>query len=195
MLAFSTGAYSYNLNDIETARQAVSSLAAESDIVIVSFHGGAEGASRQHVPHGVEEFYSEKRGDLRAFSRAVIDAGADLVVGHGPHVLRGMEVYKGRLIAYSLGNFATYGAMNLSGPAGLSMILEARLGFDGAFLGGQIHPAKQVKPGGPKLDPSGEAIQVVRDLSRADFGETAPRIDDDGTIFAPAAPIVSLQRE
>jgi hypothetical protein len=65
------------------------------------------------------------------------------------------------------------------------MVLEARLGRDGAFLGGQIHPVKQEKPGGPKLDPAGEAIRMVRDLSRKDFGQGAPQIDDAGTISAP----------
>lgn len=185
LAAFSTYDSSYNLNKLDTARSLIADLAAKNDIVIVSFHGGAEGATRQRVPYGAEMFFGENRGDLRRFSRAVIDAGADLVLGHGPHVIRGMEVYRNRLVAYSLGNFATYGRFNLTGPLGLSLILGVRLSKDGAFLGGQIHPAKQEKPGGPRLDPQGAVIQVVRELSQSDFGANAVRVSSDGTLSAP----------
>jgi len=153
--------------------------------VVVSFHGGAEGARYQHVTQGPEMFYGEDRGDLRAFARAMIDAGADLVIGHGPHVMRGMEVYRGRLIAYSLGNFATYGSFNLSGPNGLAAILEVKLACDGAFLGGRLHPVKQIKPGGPLLDPEGAVLPLVRRLSEEDFGATAVLISDKGELTAP----------
>jgi len=157
--------------------------------VVVSFHGGAEGADRQHVPPGREEFLGEDRGDLRAFARAVVEAGADLVIGHGPHVVRGMEVIRGRLVAYSLGNFATYGGFSLGGPNGLAPILEVRLAPDGTFRSGRIHPFRQVKPGGPRLDPTGEVIRTVRELSRQDFGESAVRVSDDGSILPPAEPV------
>ncbi|MCI0486422.1 MAG: CapA family protein [Blastocatellia bacterium] len=185
VIAFATYGNSYNLNDLETAKRVVSNLVAKNDLVIISFHGGAEGASRQRVPRSVEMFFGENRGNLRRFSHAMIDIGADLIIGHGPHVVRGMEVYKDRLIAYSLGNFATYGRFNLTGPLGLSLILEARLAPDGKFLGGTIHPAVQIKPGGPLLDRSGAVIPVVRELSNADFGESAVRVDDDGKISPP----------
>jgi Bacterial capsule synthesis protein PGA_cap len=162
----------------------------------VSMHGGAEGADRQHVPPGREEFLGEDRGDLRAFARTVVEAGADLVVGHGPHVVRGMEIVKGRLVAYSLGNFATYGGMNLSGPNGLTLVLEVRLAPDGTFLEGKIHPARQERPGGPKLDPAGTVIPLVRRLSEEDFGAAAVRVGDDGRLTSPprAAPAASAPR-
>jgi poly-gamma-glutamate capsule biosynthesis protein CapA/YwtB (metallophosphatase superfamily) len=184
LIAFATYPHSYNLLDLETARAAVTELAATADIVVVSFHGGAEGARYQHVPQGVEMFYGEDRGDLRTFTHAMIDAGADLVIGHGPHVMRGMEVYKGRLIAYSLGNFATYGPFNLSGPNGLAAILEVKLGCDGAFLGGRLHPVKQIKPGGPLLDAEGAVIPLVKQLSEEDFGATAVRVGEKGELTA-----------
>jgi hypothetical protein len=185
LIAFATYKASYNLNDQEAAVKAVSDEASKADLVIVSFHGGAEGASKQRVPEGHEMFLGEDRGDLRSFSHAVIDAGADLVIGHGPHVVRGLEVYQERLIAYSLGNFATYGGFNLKGPAGLSLLLEVKLGLDGRFLGGQIHPAKQTRPGGPKLDPTGEVIDSLQTLSKDDFGSKAPTIRADGSFSAP----------
>ncbi len=194
LVAFATSDATYDLRDLDAARRVVSELAATSDIVIVSMHGGAEGASRQHVPQGAEEFLGEDRGDLRVFTHAVVDAGAALVVGSGPHVVRGMEVYRGRLIAYSLGNFATYGAFNLSGPTGLSLILEVRLGPDGAFRSGLIHPARQVKPGGPRLDPSGEVIRIVRELSREDFGPSTVVVGVDGSLLPPEPPATAAAR-
>ncbi len=188
LVAFATSEATYDLRDVEAARKVVSDVASTADLVVVSMHGGAEGASRQHVPTGAEEFLGENRGDLRTFTHAVVDAGAALVVGSGPHVVRGMEVYRGRLIAYSLGNFATYGAFNLSGPNGLSLILEVRLGPDGAFRSGRIHPARQAKPGGPRVDPGGEVIQAVRRLSTEDFGPSAVVVDDDGGLRPPEMP-------
>ena len=185
MVGFHTNPNSHDVNDPVAAELVVRSLAATHDYVIVSFHGGAEGSKQQHVPDKREIFYGEDRGHLRAFARTVIAAGADVVIGHGPHVLRGLEVVDGHLVAYSLGNFATYGGMNLTGPLGLTMVLDARLGPDGTFLGGKIHPAKQIRPGGPRLDPDGAIIPLVRDLSRSDFGTAAAKIADDGTVSPP----------
>src|SRR4030095_15829296 len=114
-----------------------------ADIVVVSFHGGAEGAAFQNVPQRTEMFLGEQRGNLPLFAHTVIDAGARVVLGHGPHVLRGMEIYKDRLIAYSMGNFATYGWFSLRNETALTAILEARLASDGRFFGGQIHAGPQ----------------------------------------------------
>ena len=189
LVAFSTSGGTNDLHDLEGARRVVEAAAADADLVLVSVHGGAEGRDHEHVPVGAETFLGEDRGDLREFARTVVEAGADLVLGHGPHVVRGMEVIRGRLVAYSLGNFATYGGMNLSGPNGLTLVLEIRLAPDGTFLGGRIHPARQVKPGGPRLDPSGEVIGRVRLLSQEDFGASAVTVSDDGAI-APPTPAV-----
>jgi poly-gamma-glutamate capsule biosynthesis protein CapA/YwtB (metallophosphatase superfamily) len=187
LVAFATSEATNDLRDLEAAARLVSGLTLEADLVVVSFHGGAEGASFQHVPTGPEEFYGESRGDLRAFARAMVDAGAALVFGHGPHVVRGMEVRRGRLIAYSLGNFATWGAFNLSGPNALAPVLEVRLAPDGTFRGGRIHAFRQERPGGPRTDPSGEVIRRLAELSREDFGPTAVRVADDGALLPPAA--------
>jgi len=173
-----------NVNDLANARQLVTQAKKNSDLVVVSFHGGAEGTGAQHVPQRTELFAGESRGNLPAFAHTVIDAGAALVLGHGPHVMRGMEIYKDRLIMYSLGNFATYGWFQLSGETALTMILEVKLGNDGKFLGGKIHAGRQEGRGIPVLDKAGESIRVVRALSDADFGANAPKIADDGTITA-----------
>lgn len=188
LVAFAHNNVAHNVNDVANARRVVADLAASgrADLIVVSFHGGGEGAGFQHVGRGPETFLGESRGDLRRFSHAVVDAGADLVLGHGPHVVRGMEVYRGRLIAYSLGNFATYGKFGLRGPTALSLILEARLAAsDGTFRGGRIHAAIQHKPGGPRPDPKRRVVPVLRRLSTADFGKNAARITPEGVISPP----------
>lgn len=184
VLAFAFNPISLNLLDIENARRVVADAARKVDIVIVSFHGGAEGAAAQHVPRGPETYLGSPRGDLRAFTHTVIDAGADLLLGHSPHVVRGMEVYKGRLIAYSLGNFAFY-RFPFTGPTALSVILETNIGPQGEFLSGRIHPLMQQGQSGPRLDKNGTAINVIRQLSKDDFGATAVNVAADGTISAP----------
>ena len=73
--------YSFNLLDIAGAKKIVSDLKKTHDIVIVSFHGGAEGRSAQHVPGKPEVFVGERRGNVMAFAHAVIDAGASMVIG------------------------------------------------------------------------------------------------------------------
>ncbi|MFN7147235.1 MAG: CapA family protein, partial [Myxococcota bacterium] len=176
LIGFHTSPSGHWLNDHDTAVALVKGLAAENDLVIVSFHGGAEGGKATRVPVGRETFYGEDRGDLRVFTHAVIDAGADLVLGHGPHVLRAMEVYKGRLIAYSLGNFATYGRFNLSGPQGLGAILEVQLARDGALAGGRVFGTRQVGEGIPVPDPQNAAADLLRVLGEQDFPGTAVRI-------------------
>lgn len=181
-IGFAHNAVVPNLNDLAEASRLVREADRFADIVVVSFHGGAEGTDNQNVPNGLETYFGEKRGNLPLFSRTVIDAGADFVIGHGPHVLRGIEVYKDRLIAYSLGNFATYGWFRLEAETALTAILEVKLARDGRFVDGKLHAGRQEGRGIPVLDPSGEAIRKVRSLSVADFGTNAPTIADDGTI-------------
>jgi hypothetical protein len=183
-VAFASNDISPNVNDIQSARSIVAQLKSRVDIVVVSFHGGAEGAAHQHVPAGPEQFLGEQRGNLRIFTHAVIDAGADLVLGHGPHVMRAMELYRQRLIVYSMGNFCTYGRFHLAGPTALTAVFLIHLAPDGTCLGGRVYPGRQEGEGGPHIDPSGEAIRLVRQLSTSDFGSNAPEIADDGS-FAP----------
>lgn len=185
IIAFATYPGAYNLLDLEESLQAIRALKAESDLVIVGFHGGAEGATHQHVLEGDDTFLGEDRGDLRRFTHAAMDAGADLVLGSGPHVVRAMEIYRGKLIAYSLGNFATYGPFNLSAENGLSLVLEAHLALDGTFLRGKVYPVKQEKPGGPKMDAEMKVLPVLRSLSNADFKQTAIVVGPQGELWLP----------
>lgn len=178
--AFAPNSGTCDIRNISKAKQIVAQLEEVSDIVIVSFHGGAEGASHQNVPKKTETYYGENRGNVHQFSHAVIDAGADVVFGHGPHVTRSMELYKDRFIIYSLGNFCTYGRFNLRGPAGIAPIIALELEQDGRFVKGQITPVYQQKTHGPKIDPQKRAIAKLKELSKIDFPDGVLKINEDG---------------
>ncbi len=184
LVAFHTSSATNDVNDLAQAKAVVKQAKASHDLVVVSFHGGAEGPKFTHVVKGVERYFGENRGDLPAFAHAVIDAGADVVLGHGPHVLRGLEVYQGHLIVYSMGNFATYGRFELSGVQHVAAVVEVELARDGRFLRGKLLPTVQEGKGVPKPDEKGEAIRLLQQLSKADFDGTAPLIADDGS-FSP----------
>ena len=189
VIAFATYPGAYNLLDLDDALETIRGARQEADLVMVSFHGGAEGATHQHVAPGDEKFLGEDRGDLRKFAHAAIDAGASIVVGSGPHVVRGMEIYQGKLIAYSLGNFATYGPFNLSGENGISLVLEAHMAPDGTLLKGQVYPVKQEKPGGPRLDPAMKIVPILRALSRDDFRKGAVVVGPRGELWMPGSEV------
>jgi hypothetical protein len=181
-VGFASYPWAQSLTDIPAAARLVHRADENADLVIVTFHGGAEGASKQRVVRGAEYFLGENRGNLIPFAHAVVDAGADLVVGHGPHVLRGMEWYRGRLIAYSLGNFAGYKVFALDGPLSVSGILRLTLRGDGRFEGGILVPTQLTGPGLPALDPAERAHGAVRELSRADFGSRGVAVAPTGAL-------------
>lgn len=191
LVAFSTGAGLYRVQDIETALKVVAEIDRTHDLVFVSFHGGAEGAKATHLTKETEVFYGENRGNVHAFAHAMVDAGADLVLGHGPHVLRAMEVYQGRLIAYSLGNFTAWTGFNLRGPLGLSAILTAELATNGVVIKSRLHPVFLEAPGVPKPDPNARAIAIVRRLSQDDLGNAL--IDGKGQYVRPTTKNKSQQ--
>ena len=124
----------------------------------------------------------EDRGNIYEFSRFMIDNGADIVFGHGPHVLRAVDLYKDRFIAYSLGNFATYKRFNLSGGRGLSPLIQVTVNSEGEFIRGKIISARQVGLGIPKLDNSNGAAKEIKRLTELDFPESELIIDNIGNI-------------
>ncbi len=185
VLAFAVTKNSNMMLDYELASDTIGECAASHDIVIVSFHGGAEGQDVMHLPFAEEEYFDEPRGDVVRFARMVVDAGADLVIGHGPHVVRAMERYKNRLIAYSLGNFATYYGISVAGVKGVAPLLLVTLAGDGRFVDGQIISTVQLRPDGPSIDDKHRALNLIRGLSIDDFGEPGFRFHADGRL-APA---------
>lgn len=183
--AFSPPSSSWgSLLDIEGARRLIGSVKTQNHMVIVSFHGGAEGMNALHVTGREETFIGEDRGNVRDFARGAVDAGADLVIGHGPHVVRAIEVYKNKLIAYSLGNFLTYGMFNVKGPNGLGMVLQVKMdGETGDFLSGRIVPVALQQRGLPVVDPGKGAINLIRSLTLEDLGDKAIGIGEEGELY------------
>ncbi len=188
VVGFSTYPFSYDLLDIDRSVAVVDSLRGLADIVLVTFHGGAEGVDAQHVDTVPEFLGQEPRGELRRWAHAIIDAGADAVIGHGPHVLRGIEFYHDKPIAYSLGNFATFRGFSLAGPLGITAVLGLEFSGTGDFLRGTLVPMRQAPRQGPAPDAERQALQLIRSLSTADFGPAAAVIRDDGTVLAPGGP-------
>jgi hypothetical protein len=187
VIGFSPYSGANNLNDLDHSRAIVRRAQEQADLVVVQVHMGAEGSGQGHVRPGNELFFGENRGDPIAFSHAVIDAGADVVIGHGPHVLRGMQFYKGRLIAYSLGNFAGGGkTLSPNGVLKYGGILHVSLTRDGRWGGGRFLSTAMSPTGVPTRDRANERGRaLVAELSADDFGDTAARIARDGSISPP----------
>ena len=181
--SFLSSTYSFSILEIEKAKEIVAKLKENHDLVIVSFHGGAEGKSALQVINENELFLGENRGNVILFSRSVVDAGADLVLGHGPHVLRALEVYKGKLIVYSLGNFLTYGMFNLKGPNGISVILKVKLDSEkGQFLEGRLIPVKLSGGGIPEFDDTKRGIELLKQLTHKGGYDFNVRISEEGKV-------------
>ncbi len=192
VLAYAVTKNSNMMLDYELAFSTVAEFDATHDIVVVSFHGGAEGVDTTHIPFAEEEYYGEPRGDVVWFARGVVDAGADLVIGHGPHVVRAMERYNDRLIAYSLGNFATYYGISVAGIKGVAPILTTTLDGDGRFIDAKIVSTIQLRPAGPSIDPRDRALNLMRGLSIDDFGQPGLTFLPDGSVLPAERPPVPL---
>ena len=175
-----------SLTDLTAARALVHRAANHADIVVCAFHAGAEGTDAQHVTGEEEIYLGEDRGNPEEFAHMAIDAGADLILGSGPHVLRGMEIYHRRLVAYSLGNFSGFHNFALEGALGESVVLHATLGVDGSFRSGRLASVRLVEAGQPVPDPDGAGAESIATLSTEDFHSTAARVDGGGRIAAPA---------
>ena len=198
LASFGYSENSHNISDLENARIVIGNLNEKYDIIIISFHGGAEGRDALHTKDSTETFLGENRGNVIAFAHTVIDAGADMVIGHGPHVLRAMEVYKNKLIAYSLGNFLTYGNMNISGINGVNVILQAELeNSTGDFLRGKLISMEQVGNGIPSLDETNEGFHLIKRLTSEDIPKShllfidSVRIYNSEIITPPIKPMIS----
>ena len=181
--AFGHNSYTLKHADQENVKRIIGNLREKADIVIVSFHGGAEGTAHKHLPQGKEMFLGENRGDLRNFAHFCIDNGADVVYGHGPHVVRAVELYKNHFIAYSLGNFCTPYGVNISGISGYAPVLQLTVNAaDGTFVGGKINSFIQQRGKGPRRDPLNLVAKEIRSLTNADFSNPKLTIANDGTI-------------
>jgi capsule synthesis protein PGA_cap len=173
------------LTDLGAARALIRSAAGLADLVVVAFHAGAEGTDAQHVTGAEETYLGEDRGNPEQFAHMAIDAGADLILGSGPHVLRGMEIYRHRLAAYSLGNFSGYENFSLDGALGESVVLHATLAGDGSFRSGRLASVLLAGEGQPVPDPEAGGAALVDTLSDEDFGPSAVGVSAEGRLVPP----------
>jgi hypothetical protein len=185
LVGFTTYPHSYNLLDLASSEALVAAVRPLVDVLVVTFHGGLEGANAVRVPEGPELLGKEQRGALRQWTRAMIESGADAVVGHGPHVLRGVEFHRGRPIFYSLGNFVTYRGFNLEGPLGLTTVLQLDLDAQGGWQGARMPALVQRPRQGVVRDTTNAALHLVRRVTALDFPLTGARFDLDGTVTSP----------
>ncbi len=182
--AFSPNGTTLPLLNLRLQRDIIKKLKQQCDIVIVSFHGGGEGVAYEHIPCTYEKFFTENRGDVHAFAHNAVDAGADIIFGNGPHVCRAMEIYKNRLIAYSLGNFCTYRSVSIAGVCGMAPVLKVYLNKKGEFLSGRIISNTQSRDSAVALDSLNRAVNHIRLLTAEDFERPGLKITDDGRVLA-----------
>ena len=169
-ISFSPNSATVKLNDYNYAKKLISELKSKVDIVIVMFHGGAEGANAEHITKRHEIFHGEDRGNVYEFAHFAIDNGADVIFGQGPHVTRAVELYKNKFISYSGGNFATFGKINVSGSMGIAPIFKIKINNKGDFISGEIIPVRQTyKSFGPFIDSEKLAIKKIISLNKSDF--------------------------
>jgi poly-gamma-glutamate capsule biosynthesis protein CapA/YwtB (metallophosphatase superfamily) len=185
VIAFSWHRWANNFNETEKAIELIRKVKSLSDILVISIHGGSEGEKAMYVPDDNEYLFGEYRGNLYRFCRLAIDNGADLIIGHGPHVIRGIEIYKGKVIAYSLGNFLTP-AMSTSGNKKFSFILKVELDRNGNFISGSVVPvvlfSDGIYRGLPKYDENKTSIKMLQKLSKENFKNNCLVIDDEGKL-------------
>ena len=185
VIGFAPYSNANNMLDFAAAATLIGQAKAHAQLVVVYMHAGAEGSNATHVTGATEVYVGEDRGNAKAFAHAAIDAGANLVVASGPHVLRGMEWYKGVLINYSLANFAGYKNFATSYPMSLTGVLTVTLASNGRFESGHFTPVTMSGDGQPFI--GGGSIGFVNALSSTDFGFSGVYIQGDGTIYAPSA--------
>ena len=180
--AFGHNGYTLQHNDLSAVKNVLDKLCSCVDIVVVCFHGGGEGKGFSHLPYGKEVFLNEDRGSLREFAHFCIDNGADVVYGHGPHVVRCIELYNNRFIAYSLGNFCTPYGISLAGISGFAPVIEAKVKRDGSFVSGKIHSFIQKRGLGPRRDSTNSVVNQIILLTRSDIPNGKLSINSDGEI-------------
>jgi hypothetical protein len=183
-VGFAPYTYDASLLDLEAAKALIQKARSEARVVVVYMHAGAEGSDKTHVTGQEEYAFGEDRGNPKKFAHMAVRNGASLVIASGPHVLRGMQFYRGHLIAYSLGNFANFHNFGGGGILSESAILHVQLSPSGRFEGGQLQSVVLDSTGRASL--GGSSIATVRSLSKQDFGTHAARFGRTGVIRPPA---------
>jgi hypothetical protein len=184
-LGFSTSGGSNDLRDLDAVRRHVARAAGGSRRVIVTMHLGAEGRAAQRTLDSTEMYFDASRGNPVAFAEAATSAGADLVIGHGPHVVRAAEWRGSALVLYSLGNLVTYGPFSHREPMRRGVVACATVDGRGAVHDVRLHATSQRAPGRVSIDRSHRALALMDSLSRLDFPKTGARVHKDGRVVRP----------
>ena len=182
-VAFAPYDYDASLLDVGAARALIKRAVRQASVVVVYMHAGAEGSDADHVTGHEEYFDGEDRGDAEAFAHMAIERRRQ--PGRRERPARGARhaVLPGRLIAYSLGNFAGYNNFGTDGDLDLSVILHVTLSSAGRFERARIYPVRFTAQGQPV--PGGGAVPLIARLSAEDFGRAAARILPSGAVRAP----------
>jgi len=155
--------------DMDAVAEAVRAAKEEQDYVIVSFHWGVE-------------YEDYANGDQVRDAHTTIDAGADMVLSHHPHVIQGVEYYNGRLIAYSLGDFVFD---HYSRKTGEAFVLDASLGPDGV-TDAVCTPVYLDADGAPEVVTGSEATVILERLKAISSPHgTAVAVDGDTARVLP----------
>jgi|YNPMSStandDraft_2_1061718.scaffolds.fasta_scaffold00001_99 hypothetical protein len=188
IIGFYTNSRFNDLRDLTFSSSFIKKIKESNDFIIIFFHGGTEGANAKYVYNKTEYFGNENRGNIFAFAHTAIDSGADLVIGSGPHILRGFEIYKNKLIAYSLGNFIPAGGLSVKGELSMSCILESFYDLKtNSFIKAKIIPI-DLSTKYPKIDNTNKVINFLRELTKQIYIDNYKKdpdiiIDNDGFIF------------
>ena len=182
VLGFHTDTMTPDARDLGAVRRHVQRAVANYGTVIVTMHLGAEGVGAQRTRNVVERFLGLNRGNPVAFANAAVAGGATLIVGHGPHVLRGAEWRGNRLVLYSLGNLLTYGPFRLRPPADRAAVIHAVIDSAGRVAAAKLRATMQLSPGVLLPDSSSRAFTLIDSLSALDFPRTGARVDTEGKI-------------
>ena len=181
-IGFSTSGGGNDVRDLDAVRRHVSRAAAGSRRVIVTMHLGAEGAAAQRTIDSTERYFDASRGNPVAFAEAATASGADLVIGHGPHVVRAAEWRDSALVLYSLGNLVTYGPFSHREPMRRGVVACASVDGRGAVRDVRLHATSQRPPGRVSSDRSRRALTLIDSLSKLDFPKTGARVGKDGVV-------------
>ena len=182
VLGFSVFQAGPDARDVAALRRYVTRAAARYPVV-VSMHVGAEGVGAQRTPDSTETYLGEDRGNSVEIARAAVEAGASLVIGHGPHVLRAMQWQRDRLVAYSLGNLVTYGPFSLREPLDRGAMLCAAVTRGGQVTHAELRSTRQRPPGVVAPDSAARAARLVDSLSQLDFPATGVHVTSTSAVI------------
>jgi poly-gamma-glutamate capsule biosynthesis protein CapA/YwtB (metallophosphatase superfamily) len=195
VIGFYTSSDSPDARDLAAVRRHVTRAVAQYGTVIVTMHLGAEGVDAQRTRDSTELFLGTiDRGNPVAFANAALDAGATMVIGHGPHVLRAAEWRGDRLVIYSLGNLLTYGPFRLGEPLNRGAVACADIDSARHVRTAWLRPTVQLAPGILRPDSTNRAAALIDSLSALDFPATGVTVGLDGVLRRRQAGETAVQR-